>query len=341
MTVSSAQEFPIDAVITWVDGADPRHKNKLDDYLSGFKGGRPAAANPSRFHNSNEIEYCVVSLLRFAPWIRKIFIVTDQQQPLFIEQIRGTRYEDRVIVVDHSVIFAGYEWSLPTFNSMSISSMLWRIPALAEHFLFLNDDFSLIRPVSPDVFYRNGKVVLRGRWHSHTEQQLANKIMMAVKKIIGVIPKKIKDVRVRFIGVQENSAKLLGYSKKVFQLEHNPHPWRLSTWKNYFANNQGALEKNISYKLRSNEQFVPEGFSAHYELKANNAIVDNSLKTLQLKPADQALTRLKIKLAVAEHDSSIVFLCVQGLENADVDNFSLVKGWLDKKIGLFEQLLAD
>lgn len=339
MTVSSTQEFPIDAVITWVDGSDPHHKSKLDNYIASIGGGRPSAASASRFHNSNEIEYCVVSLLRFAPWIRKIFIVTDEQQPLFIEQLRGTNYENRVVIVDHRVIFSGYEQYLPTFNSMSISSMLWRIPGLAEHFLFLNDDFSLIRPILPDAFYRNNKVVLRGQWHIHSEQHLVKRLVVAIKSIFGVAPEKNSDARVRFIGVQENSAKMLGYDKRVFQLEHNPHAWRISSWKDYFTKNSSSLERNISYKLRSNEQFVPEGFSAHYELKNDDAIVDNSLKTLQIKPADQALIRLKTKLALADNDPSIVFICVQGWENADEDKFSLVKDWMDRKIGLFSQLL--
>jgi hypothetical protein len=172
----SNNQSPIDAVITWVDGADPNHKAKLDAYLSSIGNVRPRSANPARFSSVGEIEYCVVSLLRFAPWIRTIFIVTDQQQPDFMAKLVGTAYESRIKIVDHSVIFSGYEQYLPTFNSMSISSMLWRIPGIAERFLFLNDDFALIRPVESSAFFRGDKVVLHGVWRTQTDKHFVKKL---------------------------------------------------------------------------------------------------------------------------------------------------------------------
>ncbi|HEY0893488.1 MAG TPA: Stealth CR1 domain-containing protein [Cellvibrio sp.] len=339
MEQQSGDQFPIDAVITWVDGADPKHKAKLDTYLASVGGSRPRAASPARFNSVGEIEYCVVSLLRFAPWLRTIFIVSDQQQPDFISRLAGTVYESRVKVVDHSVIFAGYEQHLPTFNSMSISSMLWRIPGIAEQFLFLNDDFALIRPLQPTDFFRGNKVVLHGVWRPQTDWRLAKRISTLVKRVLGQGEKNEKDERVRFIGVQENGAKMLGFDRKVFQLEHNPHPWKRSSWQQYFVANPAALDKNIGFKLRSAQQFVPEGFSAHYEIKTGNAVIDNSIKTLQLKPADQAILRLKSKLLLAERDTSYAFVCVQSLENASKETFALIINWLDSKIGTFEQLL--
>lgn len=337
---NSSNPFPIDAVITWVDGADVNHKAKLENYLCSIGSARPRSANPARFSSVGEIEYCVVSLLRFAPWIRTIFIVADQQQPDFIAKLKGTVYESRVKIVDHRVIFAGYEQHLPTFNSMSISSMLWRIPGIAERFLFLNDDFALIRPVERSAFFCGDKVVLRGVWSTQSDKRFVKRISGLLKKLLGRNGKVNKDARVRFIGVQENAAQMLGYDEKVFQLEHNPHPWKLSSWREYFSAHPEQLEKNISFRLRSSEQFVPEGFSAHNEIKSGNAVIDNSLKTLQIKPADQALIRLKSKLLQAERDDNYVFICVQSLENAQPDTFVLVVDWLDEKIGRFDQLLS-
>lgn len=336
---TSNNYLPIDAVITWVDGADPNHKAKLDNYLSSIGSARPHSANPARFSSVGEIEYCVVSLLRFAPWIRTIFIVADQQQPEFMAKLVGTVYESRVKVIDHSVIFAGYEQYLPTFNSMSISSMLWRIPGIAERFLFLNDDFALIRPIQPSVFFRDDKVVLHGCWRTQTDQRLVKRVSHLFKRLLGQNEKDNKNERVRFIGVQENAAQMFGYNDKVFQLEHNPHPWKQSSWQKYFLANPDVLEKNISFRLRSSRQFVPEGFSAHYEIKQGNAVIDNSAKTLQLKPADQALVRIKTRLMLAERDESFVFVCIQSLENAKPESFVAVVDWLDEKIGRFDALL--
>jgi len=337
----SSGQLPIDAVITWVDGADPKHKAKLDAYLASIGGSRPRAASPARFNSMGEIEYCIVSLLRYAPWIRNIFIVSDQQQPEFMPMLIGTPYESRVKVIDHSVIFAGYEQYLPTFNSMSISSMLWRIPGIAERFLFLNDDFALIRPLAPSAFFQGDRVVLHGVWRTQTDWRLVKRISNIVKKVLGKKTKSEKDERVRFIGVQENSARMLGFERKVFQLEHNPHPWRRASWQHYFAANQAELEKNISFRLRSAQQFVPESFSAHYEIKTGNAVIDNTVKTLQLKPADQAMVRLKSKLAAADRDRTYAFVCIQSLENSSKETVSLITNWLDSKIGGFDQLLKN
>lgn len=339
MEQKPGDELPIDAVITWVDGADPKHKAKLDVYLASIGGTRPRAASPARFNSVGEIEYCVVSLLRFAPWIRTIYIVSDQQQPEFMSKLVGSPYESRVKVVDHAVIFAGYEQYLPTFNSMSISSMLWRIPGIAERFLFLNDDFALIRPVEPSAFFRGDKVVLHGSWRTQTEKRLVKRISGLFKKLLGRNGKDNKEERVKFIGVQENAAQMLDYNEKVFQLEHNPHPWKVSSWREYFSAHPDRLEENISFRLRSAQQFVPEGFSAHYEIKAGSAVIDNALKTLQLKPADQALLRIKSKLAQAERDKNYVFICIQSLENAQPEVFVLVIDWLDEKIGKIDCLI--
>ena len=45
---------PIDAVITWVDGADPAHAARLAAYLDSIGAGRPNAAPPTRFHDAGE-----------------------------------------------------------------------------------------------------------------------------------------------------------------------------------------------------------------------------------------------------------------------------------------------
>ncbi|MDR7089922.1 Stealth CR1 domain-containing protein [Cellvibrio fibrivorans] len=340
MTDSVIQHSPIDAVITWVDGADPAHKEKLEKYILSIGGQRPRAASTARFHSLNEIEYCVVSLLKFAPWIGTIFVVSDNQAPGFIKKLAGTKYESRVKVIDHRIIFSGYEDCLPSFSSMSIASLLWRIPGLSERFIFLNDDFCLIRSLSPSAFYRDEKVVLRGSWKVQTERRLIKKIVNWFKRCFGVGEKNTSNSRVRFIGVQENSARMFGYMQNVFQLEHNPHPWRKSVWRDYCERYPEILKTNISFRFRSPLQFVPEGFSAHCLLKMGLAVVDNQLRTLQIKPGDQALIRIKAKLAQADRDASYVFACFQSLENASPEALATILGWIDKRIGDLDHFLA-
>lgn len=338
MTDLATQNLPIDAVITWVDGADPKHMEKLNIYLSSLGGEeRPRAANPIRFHHSGELDYCVTSLLRFAPWLRTIFIVTDAQTPEIVRKIKGSQYEERVVVVDHKEIFYDFEHYLPTFNSNSISAMLWRIPNLAEQFLFLNDDFALISPLQKENFFRQNKVILRGSWRRFSENSWRKRIKKWFQELSSTY--KPEQQRTGYLAGQELTAKSLGFDGKYFQIPHNPHAWRVSTLKSYYESNPQLWNFNISFPLRSSEQSIVEALSAHLELQAGNVIVDQNLKTLQLKPADQALIRIKHKLNKADKDKNTVFVCVQSIERADEAAQKLIFSWLDRRIGTIEALI--
>lgn len=337
-STSPDSHFPIDAVITWVDGADPKHAAKLNAYLATLGGKRPRAASPMRFHHSGELDYCVASLLRFAPWIRTIYIVTDEQVPPLMETLKGSSFEDRIKVIDHREIFSGYEEHLPSFNSMSITSMLWRIPGLAEHFIFFNDDFALLHPVTPEDFFREEKVVLRGRWRLLPEKRIDKRLLNMFMAALKITSKDTGQSRVSFQGVQQQSARVLGFNQHYFRLSHTPHAWHKSTWQEAFYLRREEMINNMSHRLRSATQFVPEGFSAHTELKNNRAIIDNRRTNLQLKPAQQARLRVKYKLSLSDRNENIIFTCVQSIEAAPEKTQKLIIAWLDRRIGSLQEL---
>ena len=70
----------------------------------------------------------------------------------------------KVKIIDHKVIFKGFEEFLPVFNSNSIETMVYKIPDLSEHFIYFNDDLFLIKETKPSDFFRDGNPVLRGKW---------------------------------------------------------------------------------------------------------------------------------------------------------------------------------
>jgi hypothetical protein len=327
---------PIDAVIMWVDGADPAHAAKLNSFLARTGGERSGAASKARFHYAGELDYCVTSLLKFAPWLRTIFIVTDDQRPELLQKLIGTPFEDRVQLIDHSVIFSGYEAHLPSFNSMAISSLLWRIPGIADNFLYLNDDFMLIRPVYPEDFFRDNKVVLRGKWCRLPESIPGFRALRALKK---KLQGKEKKNRISFWGLQQSCARLLGFSKHYFRLPHVPHAWKKSSWQRLFAEFPNAMQCNISAQLRGADQYVPESLSSHFHCREGLAEVDNRRTNLQLKPTAQYLWRIQWKLNRAEHSEQIIFACVQSIELASSQKQKLIFNWLDRRIGCLDDLL--
>jgi len=134
---------PIDAVYLWVDGADPEFQRSLAAHDAGRSG---EAAGPRRFRDNGELRYSLRSLEGHAPWIRKVFLVTNGQAPDWLDTSSG-----RLEVVPHEAIFPDPR-ALPTFNSHAIELHLHRIPGLSQRFLSLNDDFFLGRQVTLDDF---------------------------------------------------------------------------------------------------------------------------------------------------------------------------------------------
>jgi hypothetical protein len=66
-----------------------------------------------------------------APWIRTIFIVTDQQQ--FDTRVFNATLRAKIQFVDHSQILPPQY--RPTFSSSAIEAHLHNIPGLSEVFM--------------------------------------------------------------------------------------------------------------------------------------------------------------------------------------------------------------
>ena len=136
--------IPIDVVITWVDGSDPDWQRRKSLAMTGLKVDS-ISDDFARFQSKDELRYCLRSILAYAPWVNHIYIVTDRQRPSWLGE------DPRISVVDHSQIVPP-EY-LPTYNSHVIETWLHRIPSLAEHFIYLNDDVMLARPTPANYYF--------------------------------------------------------------------------------------------------------------------------------------------------------------------------------------------
>ncbi|MEU0830345.1 stealth family protein [Streptomyces sp. NPDC005969] len=142
--------FPVDAVYTWVDGADPEWIRRRANAL-GRTDYHEQAISAARFTSRDELRYSLRSLHQFAPWLRTIYLVTDGQVPAWLNSAHP-----RIKVVHHRDIFTD-PTALPTFNSHAIESQLHHIPGLSDQFLYFNDDVFLGRSVTPgEFFHANG-----------------------------------------------------------------------------------------------------------------------------------------------------------------------------------------
>lgn len=311
---------PIDAVITWVDGDDPAHQKKLNHYLASI-GRQPKSAATTRFRSVGEIDYCVASLIHYAPFIRNIFIITDNQVPALVKHYRGTSYEDKVHIIDHTEVFRDFESVLPTFNSISIETVMYRIEGLAEQFIYLNDDFFLMDETQPEYFFQDGLPVLRGQFEKQAEYRFSKRLRSWLG--IGNDPDDPS-----FKRVQELAAKLQGFDKRFWRIGHVPHPLQRSTFEAIYEKQPELLAQNIGYKLRHAYQFSPISLANHWQIKHQLAVLETNRRDLNIKPGRYSSEKLKQKL----ESSQGAFGCIQSLDQANEVQQKIVLDWLDKKV---------
>ncbi|MCL2439833.1 MAG: stealth family protein [Alphaproteobacteria bacterium] len=181
-----APAYPIDLVCLWVDGDDRKIAAKRNAALRKNKMQLPTSAmRDNRYRENEEIKYLLRSVEKFAPWVRHIFVITDDQRPKWIKT------DSKITIVDHKEIIP--EEHLPTFNSSTIEMFLHKVPGLSEHFIFANDDMFIGRPVKPDFFFDkrgNPIVIVKERKFtpdrssaSRTSRHFSRKI----KRMVGIV----------------------------------------------------------------------------------------------------------------------------------------------------------
>lgn len=147
----------VDIVYLWVDGSDPAWQAKRNEALGrkGEGGYMQQAVAEGRFVQSDELRYSLRSLAMYAPWIRRIHILTDGQCPSWLNTDNP-----KIHLVSHAEVMAPE--LLPTFNSTAIEMHLAQIPSLADHFLFANDDMFFGRAVGKEFFFdAEGRAIAR------------------------------------------------------------------------------------------------------------------------------------------------------------------------------------
>ena len=321
-------KFPVDAVITWVDGNDEKFQEKINNYAK-IKIDWSNKKETIRYNSIEEIGIAIQSIINFAPFIRNIFLVTDNQTPNCYKQLKEFNKESSVNleIIDHKIIFDSFEEYLPTFNSCSIGTMLFRIPNLAEHFIYFNDDTFLMRETKVEDFFRNGFPVVRGKWEKFYEDQRIRKIYTKVVSLF----KKTKAVELPgYKKAQQKSAKLLGL-KKYVRRDHTPVAIRKSTVENFFNKNPEIFKNNIQFRFRNENQFIISSLSNHLEIKKNTYYLEENFQLVYFQ-SYQSLLKIKFKLWWFEVNPKKIFMCCQNLEIANDDGIKLFFNWFNKRL---------
>lgn len=141
----------IDFVILWVDGNDINWQKKKNFFLSAskvvkFNGNKSSV----RYRDYGTLKFVFRSIDVFAPWVHKIYLVTDEQKPEWLDV-----NNPKVKVIDHKQIID--KQYLPLFNSDAIELNIDKIKGLTNNFVYFNDDTLLNHSVNEEDFFLNNK----------------------------------------------------------------------------------------------------------------------------------------------------------------------------------------
>ena len=134
----------IDFVVTWLDSSDPEWIRLYNQY----RQDKPIS-DRGRFRDWDIFHYWFRAVERYAPWVNKVFLVTNGTFPEWINPACS-----KLVLVNHKDYIP--DEFLPTFNSNTIELYFHRIKGLSEHFILFNDDVFLNAPTKAEDYFRKG-----------------------------------------------------------------------------------------------------------------------------------------------------------------------------------------
>lgn len=140
----------IDIVIPWVDGNDFAWLSEKEEWQKKINPDYKSNSN-TRYQSWDNLHYLFRAIVKFMPWINKIFFVTWGHVPKFLKVDNP-----RVEVVKHTDFIP--QKYLPTFNVNTIELNLHRIQGLSENFIYFNDDTFPLEPISKDYYFKDNMI---------------------------------------------------------------------------------------------------------------------------------------------------------------------------------------
>jgi len=75
----------IDFVVAWVDGNDPVWQEKKSSYDGSVNTSKQSMNSVKAYREWGTFKYWFRGVEKFAPWVNKVYLVTDQQKPSWLD----------------------------------------------------------------------------------------------------------------------------------------------------------------------------------------------------------------------------------------------------------------
>lgn len=294
------EEEQIDFVIPWVDGNDEKWGETKTKYADLEL--RTVDSSNVRYRDYGLLKYWFRGVEEFAPWVNRVFLITNGQIPTWINLDAS-----KLIWVKHED-YIPKEY-LPTFSANPIELPLCKIAELSEKFVYFNDDFFLLQPVSVSHFFRKGLPVMNPSssltipryGYDQFAHLMLNNVMVInshfkAREVIGQNMRNwLSPFRVGFKSAVSNFIPFyLGYFTG-FANPHLPSPFLKSVCEEVWNQEENNLTNTMCHRFRSNDdvtqylfydwhlsskQFVPmhrkkmgKFFTLQSDMSSNNMIL--------------------------------------------------------------------
>ena len=153
--VGKNENYPVDMVYLWCED-NPKRAQLREEWKEKMGLIKQRSSDDligkARYVSNDELKYSLRSVEKYAPWVNKIYIITDNQVPKWLNL-----KHPKIKIVDHKEIMP--EDIRPVFSSVTIEYAIPNIPNLSEHFLLANDDTMFANPVKKEDFFKDGKPI--------------------------------------------------------------------------------------------------------------------------------------------------------------------------------------
>lgn len=279
----------IDFVITWVDMNDPKWQADFSKY-SGRKENTKNGVSEARFRDNGFLRYWFRGVEKFAPWVRRIHFVTSGQKPEWLDESNP-----KINLVNHKDYIP--EEFLPTYNSVVIERYIHRIPGLADHFVYFNDDFYIINTIAPTRFFRNGMPCdIAAFLYNPSWSQWYKRIKNNLKIINRHFDKRevMRRDRDKWFHKSYGSKAHWNYLLKPYgkfitlRTPHNAQPYLKSTFEEVWAVAGKELTETSVNRFRALNDLTPELFRTWQICRGNfepyNTYSDTKMFPLMVRP---------------------------------------------------------
>lgn len=253
----------MDVVITYVD--------INDNFLKEYNTYCTKELQENRFRSYGVLDLQVKQIRKYMPYVKNIFIVVSNE-----DQISQYSLPDCKIIKHSDIIPNKY---LPCYNSCTIEMFLWKIPGLAEEFVYFNDDTFVIDYIHHTKWFIKGKPCLNVKENEilGTESNIYKKNCINSTALASSI-----------VGKQ--------YDGKYLTQSHCARPFLKSTCEKVFDKRSLDIYKSLT-RLRHSRNYNATLFNDYDYFKNNYYSLENNYTFCN---GSESLEELREKILVKE-----------------------------------------